>query len=99
MKVSVDGHEVGTAKGLSGFTPTYVPVGTVYLSAGIHAVSYTFPSANLSPGSAENTLNSLNSMEFEPLESPRTQMVSVSPAQARSICGQPVDWVEIIAGA
>jgi hypothetical protein len=100
MEVKVDGHKVGVAKDeLAGFTPGYVPVGRVYLSAGVHTFTYTYESANLTPGSAENTLSSLNSVELEPLEYPRSEMVSVQPAQAKSICPHDVDWIEIVSGA
>jgi hypothetical protein len=100
MEVKVDGREVGVAKNeLAGFTPGYAPVGSVYLSAGVHTFTYTYESANLTPGSAENTLSSLNSVELEPLEYPRSEMVSVEPAQAKSICPHDIDWLEIVAGA
>jgi hypothetical protein len=100
MEVRVDGHEVGVAKNeLAGFTPAYVPVGTVYLSAGEHTFTYTYQSSDLTPGSAENTLSELSSVELEPLEYPRSEMVSVAPAQAKSICPHQVDWIEIVAGS
>ena len=99
LEVRVDGHRVGVAKNeLAGFTPGYVPVGSLYLSAGVHTFTYTYEAANLTPGSAENTLSELTSVELEPLEFPRAEMVSVSPAQAKSICPHAVDWIEIIAG-
>jgi hypothetical protein len=100
MEVKVDGHRVGVAKDeLAGFTPAYVPVGVVYLSKGVHTFTYTYQAANLTPGSAENTLSSLNSVELEPLEYPRSEMVSVAPAQAKSICSHDVDWIEIVSNS
>ena len=99
MEVTVDGQRVGVAKDeLAGFTPGYVPVGTVYLAAGEHTFDYTYQAANLTPGSAEDTLSALSSVVLEPLEQGREQLVSVEPSQARSICPHTVDWIEIVAG-
>jgi hypothetical protein len=99
MEVRVDGEKVGVAKDeLAGFTPAYVPVGSIYLSAGVHTFTYTYQGANLTPGSAEDTLSELTSVELEPLEYPRAKAVSVAPAQAKSICPHTVDWIEIVAG-
>jgi hypothetical protein len=98
FQVSVDGRRVGTLKNeLDGFN-AYAPVASVYLTAGVHAFSYTYPHSGLAPGSAENTLTALSGVALEPLDYPQAQIVSVSPAQYSQLCGNYLDWVEIVAG-
>jgi hypothetical protein len=100
LEVSVDGHKVGLVKNELGGNNQYVPVGApIYLKAGTHKIAFTYPSANLDPGSAQNTLTSLYGYALEPLEYPHAQMLSVSPAEVGRLCATPLNWVEIVAGA
>ena len=99
LEVHVDGHRVGLVKNELGGNNQYAPVGVpIYLKAGVHKISFTYPSSNLDPGSAQNTLTSLYGYAFEPLEYPHAQMLSVSPAEVGRLCGTPLNWVEIVAG-
>ena len=106
FEVRVDGRKVGTVKDqLAGFT-SFVPVAEVYLSAGVHKFEYTYPQADLTPGSGETLgagefapdvrFTSLAAVVLQPLQYPRSELISVPPAEARRLCGRPLEWVELV---
>ena len=107
FEVRVDGRKVGTVKNqLTGFI-NFVPVANVYLSAGVHKFEYTFPHADLTPGSGETLgtgefatearFTSLAAVVLQPRQYPRSELISVSPAEARRLCARPLEWVELVA--
>jgi hypothetical protein len=106
--VRVDGRQVGTVKNqLAGF-PSLVPVAEFYLSAGVHKFEYTYPQADLTPGSGETLgtgvfasdvrFTSLTAVVLQPLQYPPSELISAFPAEARRLCGRPLEWVEIVSG-
>jgi hypothetical protein len=108
FEVRVDGHSVGTVKNqLAGF-PNLVPVAELYLSAGVHTFEYTYPQAGLAPGSGETLgtgvfapdvrFTTLTAVVLQPLQYPPSELISASPAEARRLCGRPLEWVEIVSG-
>jgi hypothetical protein len=110
FEVRVDGRKVGTVKDqLAGFTnANFIPVADLFLTAGVHRFEYTYPHADLTPGNGE-TLNtgefaadvrstSLAAVVLQPLQFPRSELISVSPGAAKSLCGRPLEWVELVSG-
>ena len=98
LELSIDGHPLGTVKNqLPGYTPGFYRVGSMFLNAGIHKLTYTYPAASLAPGSAENTLTALSSIVLEPMEYPRPELVTVTPQEASKLCGHYLNWLEIVA--
>jgi hypothetical protein len=107
FEVRVDGRRLGSVKDqLAGIPMGFVPVGELYLRAGVHEFEYTYPHADLTPGNSE-TLGTgayasdsrytlLAAVVLQPLQFPRSELISVSPAEARSLCGRPLNWVEIV---
>jgi hypothetical protein len=106
FEVRVDGHKVGRVKDeLTGFIG-FVPVAKLFLSAGVHKFEYTYPHADLTPGSGETLGNgafasdarftSLLAVVLQPLDSPPTELISASPAETRGLCGRPLEWVEVV---
>jgi hypothetical protein len=103
----VDGRRLGSVKDqLAGIPMGFVPVGEVYLSAGVHEFEYTYPRSDLTPGNSE-TLGTgayardsrytlLAAVVLQPLQFPPSELISVSPAEAWSLCGRPLNWVEIV---
>ncbi len=110
LEVRVDGRKVGTVKDqLSGFANSnFIPVATVFLSAGVHRFEYTYPHPDLTPGSGETLGNgeyasddrftSLYATVLQPLDSPPSELISVSPAEATRLCGRQLEWVEVVSG-
>jgi hypothetical protein len=109
FEVRVDGRKVGRVKNeLAGFT-SLVPVAEVYLTAGVHKFEYTYPNADLTPGSGETLatgkfapdvrFTSLSSVVLQPLQFPPSELISASPAEARRLCGRPLEWVEVVSNA
>jgi hypothetical protein len=103
----VDGRWLGSVKDqLAGIPMGFIPVGVVYLSPGAHTVEYDYHNGDLTPGNGE-TLGTgkyaqytrrtlLAAVVLEPLQYPPSELISVSPAEARRLCGRPLDWVEIV---
>ncbi len=96
FEVSVDGHSVGSVKNQLRGIGGYAHVADMYLKPGVHTITLTYPSANLTPGSAENELTSLTAISLEPMQHPATEMLSVVPSEASLLCGRPLDWIEIV---
>ncbi len=100
--VSVDGRTLGRVQNqLSGFE-SYAPVASVQLSAGVHSVEYAYPSGSgfpeiLEPGSGWNEYTTVDAVLLEPLGAPRAELVKVSPARARSLCGRELNWIDLLA--
>lgn len=94
--VSVDGRRVGRVKDqLSGFS-AYVHIADVFLTAGVHTFVITYPSADLTPGSGDNELTSLDAIALVP-HSPPSELIEVPPRQAVRLCGRSLDWIELVA--
>ena len=104
----VDDRKVGKVKDhLSGFLSS-IPVANVFLTAGVHKFEYTYPHADLTPGNGETLgtgsfavdarFTSLSAVILEPLQYPRSELISVSPAEATRLCGRPLDWLELVSG-
>ena len=108
FEVRVDDRKVGKVKDhLSGFLSS-IPVANVFLTAGVHKFEYTYPHADLTPGNGETLgtgsfavdarFTSLSAVILEPLQYPRSELISVSPAEATRLCGRPLDWLELVSG-
>jgi hypothetical protein len=92
FEVSVDGRSVGRLKDKFG----YQHVADVFLTRGVHTFVFTYPHSDLTPGSGENEFTSLAAIALVP-QSPASELITVAPQQATSLCGRPLDWIEIVA--
>jgi hypothetical protein len=97
FRVGVDGRALGLVANQIFDIDGYAPVARLSLSAGVHTVTITYPSAGLGPGSGDNQYTTLDEIAFQPLQSPVTEMLRVAPRQARALCGRPLDWIEVVA--
>ena len=85
-----------------------IPVAAIYLPAGVHKFEYTYPNADPTPGNGETLgtgefavdarFTSLASVVLQPLQYPRSELLSVSPAEVTRLCERPLDWVELVSG-
>ena len=96
FEVSVDGRRVGGVKDELLSIGGYAPVADVYLTPGIHVFALTYPHSDLTPGSGDNQQTSLAAISLQPLRRPPAQLLTADPAQARSLCGRSLDWIEIV---
>jgi hypothetical protein len=97
FEVSLDGRNVGRVKDELLSIGGYAPVADVYLTPGIHVFALTYPHSDLTPGSGDNQQTSLTAISLQPLSRPSATLLTVAPAQARSLCGRSLDWVELVA--
>jgi hypothetical protein len=107
FEVRVDGRNVGTVKDqLSGYLSS-VHVADVYLTEGVHKFEYIYPHADLTPGNGETLgtgefavdvrFTSLSAVVLQP-QYPRSELISVSPAEVTRLCARPLEWVELVSG-
>jgi hypothetical protein len=97
FEVSVDAHRVGAVKDeLSNFGG-YVPVADLFLTAGVHTFTLTYPHSDLTPGSGDTLFTTLTAIALEPTDGSAPQLLTVAPRQAQSLCGRSLDWIEVVA--
>ena len=100
--VSVDGHSLGLVANQISDVDGYVPVATIGLKAGIHTVKLRYPTAGIGPGAGDNPsplgtagYTQLEEIALQPTQ-PAPKLVSYAPSQATALCGQSLDWIEIV---
>jgi hypothetical protein len=95
--VSVDGEHLGRLKNeLALFSQmAYVHLADVFLEPGVHTFVFTYPHADLTPGSGNQEFTSLSGITLQP-KSPASELITVAPAQAARLCGRPLDWIEMV---
>jgi hypothetical protein len=98
--VSVDGRAIGDAADQLNPIGAYVPVGEpLSLAAGAHAITVTDRGETLAPGSAVAyplVYDALSAIALSPPTS-QARYVTVKPAQASTLCGRSLDWIEVVA--
>jgi hypothetical protein len=96
LELSIDGRTVATRRHQLNHPGVYTPLGDIDLDAGRHAVSMRYSAANLRPGSGGVAFG------LGPLVLSRytdaLPVRYVQPADARSLCGRQLDWVEAVKG-
>jgi hypothetical protein len=95
FEVSANGHPLGRVKDQLQSWGQYASAGQLILGPGVHTIALRFPSADLTPGSGAN-LNKLTSIVLQPLQVPRTELLTVPPNQASMLCGRTLDWIELL---
>jgi len=95
VSAAVDGRRVGSARHQLEWTGQYVDLGTVRLRTGDHRVTLSLTTGGWRPGSHGVAPFPLGPLVMAP-DAP-VRLVSVAPAQAASLCGRRLDWVEAVA--
>jgi hypothetical protein len=96
--VSVDGVHVGRIKDELSPISSFFHIADVYLGPEVHTFTFTFPHADLTPGSGNTGYTSLDAIVLVP-QSPPSELISASPGQAARLCGRPLDWIELVTGS
>ena len=99
LSVSIDGHVVGSVAAQSGDDGNVMDVATIRVSAGRHKVRIVRGGGDLRP--ADNGSSIVDGIIFESTAAPaeRETMQSIAPAAWKSLCGRPLDWIELTASA
>jgi hypothetical protein len=94
LDVLVDGRRVSSLRHQLNNQGQYTPLGEADLSAGPHTVTLRFSGADLRPGSGGPPF------QIGPLvlstSTADLPVTVVTPANARSLCGRRLDWVEAL---
>jgi len=88
----IDGRDVGALKHVNTFEQ-WIQVGQVTLSRGRHELEIHRPGGSFAPG--EGYQGRIGPLALEPVA--RETMLRVSPREADKLCGQSLDWIEIVA--
>jgi hypothetical protein len=98
LEVRVDGRLVGQGRHELNHPGVYTPMGEVDFTAGSHDVELRYSPANLSPGSggAIPPYAALGPLVLGRYAS-ELPTTTIKPANARSLCGKSLDWVEAVA--
>ncbi len=93
VQVYIDGRLVGAPSQQSGGDGTTIEVATVTLSGGPHSWRLVRGGGDLRPDDALST--GIDGVVLEPVAAERERVASVAPGAWRSLCGRPLDWLEI----
>jgi hypothetical protein len=73
----------------------FVHLADAFLEPGVHTFVFTYPHADLTPGSGNNEFTSLAAITLQ-RQSPASELIAVAPQQAARLCGRPLDWIELV---
>ena len=99
MTLSIDDREVASVRHVLNYAGTYAQLGRVTLDAGLHEVTLRYDAGGLHPGAGGQQVNPF---PFGPLVLARQTaalgVTVVRPSAARTLCGQRLDWIEVLPG-
>ena len=95
VSAAVDGRRIGVARHQLEWTGQYVDLGSTRLGTGDHRLTLSLTTGGWRPGSRGVSPFPLGPVAVAP-DVP-VRLVSLPPAQAASLCGQRLDWVEAVA--
>jgi hypothetical protein len=94
VELLVDGRLVGAARARLEHPGQYTPLGETELRAGMHRVQLRYTAGGIHPGSGGPPF--LLGPVFFSRAAPEPPVTYVQPADARSLCGKSLDWVEAL---
>ena len=94
ISVSIDGRQVGTTRDQLSFAGQWIRFGERELAGGSHRVELRYPGGSLRPGSGQQP-QTVGPLALVP-RTPRAQLLEVEPEGARSLCSEPLDWLEVV---
>ena len=93
--VSVDGRKVGSKRHELNWPGLYTDLGTIDLASGSHHVTISVDRGGWRPSSGGSSY-AFGPLTLSPLDTHRDEVNSVPPADARSLCGRRLDWIEAV---
>jgi hypothetical protein len=94
LEVAVDGRRLGSTRDELSFTGQWIRFGARDLAPGTHSVELRYPGGSLRPGSGQQP-ETIGPVALAP-RTPEPRLLDVPPAAARSLCRQPLDWLEVV---
>ncbi len=97
VEVSVDGRRVGALRDQLNWPGTFTSLGLVRLERGRHTLRFRYGGPDLRPGSGGTPPFGVGPVALSSTtdDSPITY---VRPANARTLCGKSLDWIEALRG-
>jgi hypothetical protein len=95
LELFVDGHKVAARRNVANWPSEYQPLVTVKLPRGAHVLTFRYDGPDVHPGSAGAGYFGLGPVVVGP-PGPALPVTYVKPANARSLCGKSLDWVEAV---
>ncbi len=95
VSLSVDGRPLATVRDELSFPDQYGLFGQVTLAAGPHEFILRYPGGSLRPGTAQVALP-LGPLVLRVDAAQPSALISVAPAQASSLCGRRLQWIEAV---
>lgn len=93
LHVLIDGRQVAAPSTQSGGDGSMIDLGPVGLTAGHHQISLVRGGGSLNPGDAGSSL--IDGIYLEPVGVEHETVTTINPAAWRSLCGRPIDWIEV----
>jgi hypothetical protein len=90
----MDGEEVGSVRGELNNLGGYVSLGSASLEPGVHRIEIRFNGADLHPGSA-GPATAIGPLVLTTGTAADSKLLHVPAADAESLCGKELDWVEV----
>ena len=93
VTIFVDGDRVGSFSGMLNEEGQWTPFGSLKLAAGSHTITLRYGGSELAPGAGAGPF------EMGPLALSLDQpekLVRVAAANAGSLCGKSLDWLELV---
>jgi hypothetical protein len=99
FELRIDGEHVGDVSYELGNSGQYLSLGTVRLDAGRHQLRLIREGGDFRAGNGRGDAP-LGPLVFERADAParRARVVEIEPSAYRSLCGKPLDWVEVVSG-
>ena len=94
VELRVDGEPAGSVRHLLNNEGQYVRLGAAELGPGPHRVEVEISGDDLHPGSA-GTAGAIGPLVLAAGDAADSELVEVPAADARSLCGQRWDWIEL----
>jgi hypothetical protein len=95
LALLVDGHAVASDRNVQNWPSNYEPLATVHLLEGAHRLEFRYDGPDANPGSAGTGYFGLGPV-IVGRAGPDLPVTYVKPANARSLCGKSLDWVEAV---
>lgn len=94
MDILIDGRTVGVAARESGDDGNVMHIADISLKRGKHTYELVRGGGDLSPD--DNGSSVIDGVVFQAVSAARAPVRTIGPGRWRSLCGRPLDWIEVV---